>query len=267
MDHKRIKQLKSNYLDLYELFRSISVEHVLENLKCCRVDDDAAKILDQMGKDNLDFDVMGLEDGGNVYGYVERENLRSGPCGNYQKMFHPSELIAKSTPLSDLFSLMRKISRMFVLDGNRVTGIVTRGDLQKAPARMFLFGFITLIEMNLLRLIRNRYPNNSWRTLLSDGRVEKANELYRKRKARNEAIDLADCLQFCDKSDLILNITMIRDRIESEIEKSGHSLLNRIETLRDKLAHAQDIVVGTTWTEIADAVTDIIELLQLLESM
>jgi len=250
----KFKQLKSNYLDLRGLFRSMSVEHVLEELKCCRADDDAANIRDHMGEDNLDFDVMGLEDKGKVYGYVERESLGSGPCRNYQKTFHPSELISKSTPLTDLFPLLRNAPRMFVLDGNRVMGIVTRGDLQKAPVRMLLFGFVTLIEMNLLRLIRTRYPNDSWITSLSDNRVNKARELHANRKARNEA-------------NLILSIPVIRHRIESEFGKSGDRFLSSLEKLRDKLAHAQDIVLGTTWVEIADLAMDIIQLLQLVESI
>ena len=267
MDGNKIKQLKSNYLDLRGLFRSMSVEHVLEELKCCRADDDAANIRDHMGEDNLDFDVMGLEDKGKVYGYVERESLGSGPCRNYQKTFHPSELISKSTPLTDLFPLLRNAPRMFVLDGNRVMGIVTRGDLQKAPVRMLLFGFITLIEMNLLRLIRTRHPNDSWITSLSDNRVNKARELHANRKAKNEALDLAECLQLCDKSKLILRIPVVQHRIESEFGKSGDRFLASLEKLRDKLAHAQDIVLGTTWVEIADLAMDIIQLLQLVESM
>lgn len=267
MGGNKIKQLKSNYLDLRGLFRRISVEHVLKELKCCRAGDDAADIRDLMGKDNLDFDVMGLEDKGQVYGYVEQGSLGSGSCKNYQKTFHPSELISKSTSLTGLFPLFHNAPRMFVLDGNRVIGIVTRGDLQKAPVRMLIFGFITLIEMNLLLLIRARYPNDSWITLLNDNRVNKAMELHAKRKARNEALDLAGCLQLCDKSNLILSIPVIRHRIEFEFGKSGDHLLGSLEKLRDKLAHAQDMVLGTTWAEIADLAMDIIRLLQLIESM
>jgi hypothetical protein len=70
------------------------------------------------------------------------------------------------------------------------------------PVRLWLFGRVTLIEMHLLRLIREHYPAEGWRQQLSPARLEAAGRLLRQRQARHEAVDLADCLEFCDKRDL-----------------------------------------------------------------
>lgn len=264
-----MKQLKSTSQDLRDLFeRSITVKHVAEKLKSCKAHDDSTVVRKLMEK--LDFDVMGIEDDGAVYGYVEQSKLETGQCMKYQRIFHPSELIAESTSLIDILPILRDKPRVFVLDRNKVTGIITRGDLQKAPVRMLLFGLVTLLEMHLLHLVRIYYPGDSWQEFLNDTRLEKAKEVFSQRRAKNEAIDLEDCLQFCDKKELILRSTQIRDCIglkSKEDEAGGELLLKSAEDLRNKLAHAQDIVTGTTWPEIIDLAEEIEALLKRCEEI
>ena len=145
------------------------------------------------------------------------------------------------------------------------TGIVTRGDLQKAQVRMLLFGLVTLLEMQFLRLILFYYPNDSWGKYLSKSRLESAKKLQEERQKRDEALNLADCLQFCDKTDLIFKLSELRERLGLETKKAAHSLCSRIEGLRNKLAHAQDIVTGTTWPELIELEEQIEELVRRCE--
>jgi hypothetical protein len=216
---------------------------------------------------SLDFDVLGIEEEGVVSGCVELSSLGGGPCRAYQRTFHPSELVAESTPLIQLLATLRNKPRVFVLDGNRVNGIVTRGDLQKAPVRMLLFGLITFLEMHLLRLVRLYYPDGSWQSHLSDGRLQLAAKLLTDRQARNEAIDLADCLQFCDKRDLLLKRKEIWQQLGFQHKQQGHSLLERVELLRNRLAHAQDLVVGSTWPALIDLAGEIQAVLERCEGI
>jgi hypothetical protein len=150
-----MKQLKSRSQDLQSLFENnITIEYVAEPLKAMPVDAEVTEVLHWMQANN--FDVIGVETGDSISGYVERSSLikgKSGKCGDYQRVFHPKELIAISTPLIKLLPILQQTQRLFVLDCNQVSGIVTCGDLQKAPARMLLFGLVTLLEMNLLRLV------------------------------------------------------------------------------------------------------------------
>jgi len=88
---------------------------------------------------------------------------------------------------------------------------------------------------------------------------------YAERKKRNEAIDLADCLQFCDKADLVLKIPTIKQKIEDRLKKNPKTVLDSAEELRDILAHAQDLVAGSTWTDRIDLIKDIEKLLNILE--
>ncbi len=242
-------KIRTRSEDLRELFeRSVSVQHLAEELASCQASDDtstASKIMAERG-----FDVLGVEDGGFVSGYVEGAKLEERTCDEQMKTFHPSELVADSTPLIDVLPLLHEKPRVFVLKENRVEEIVTRADLQKAPVRMLIFGFISLLEMNLLELIREHYPGNSWQDLLSETRLEKARALFKGRRERNEEIDLADCLQLCDKRDLILKNDKLRISLGLEPREAGEEQLRHIEDLRDKLAHAQDIVQGSSWEEV-----------------
>jgi hypothetical protein len=260
-----MKQLKSTYQDLRKLFeREIEIKHIAEHLQCRNYEEESAKLRQEM--EDTDFDVMGIENEGKVEGYVKRSDLKTGPVKNYKKRFLPSELIEESAPLLVAFSALYDAPRKFVTRKNKVIGIITRGDLQKAPIRMWLFGLITLLEMHLLRIIRNHFKADSWTVHLSDGRIMSAKGLFAMRKKRNEAIDLADCLQFCDKRELIFKIPEIKELIKKKWGKSAESLLKSAEELRDKLAHAQDIVTGSTWPEIIDSVKNIECFLEFFEN-
>ena len=147
-----------------------------------------------------DYDVVGIRKDGVVEGYVGRESLSTGRSGDYAQPFTPKDLISEAAPLIDVFAALRDSPRVFVTYLDRVTGLVTKGDLQKAPVRMWLFGIISLLEMQLLRLIRACYPDDTWVPLLSPPRrVGGARRILNDRRTRNEEIDLVDCLQFGER--------------------------------------------------------------------
>jgi len=253
--HIKMKQLKSSSKDLRYLFENITVKHVLERLQCCNAEEDAVVVKKRMKK--LDFDVMGIKDKGITYGYVKQLKLKNGLCKEYRNLFHPSELVAESMPLIDLLPILHDNQRIFVLERNQVNGIVTRGDLQKAPIRMLLFGLVTLLEMNLLYLIKIYYPKDSWTKHLKVNRLKNAEKLQSIRKERNEAIDLVDCLQFCDKSKLILKKPEILKSIGIKSIQYAERILKSSEILRNNLAHAQDIVKGLSWTKVINLAKEI----------
>ncbi|KAF3890672.1 MULTISPECIES: CBS domain-containing protein [Nostocales] len=246
-----MKHLKSRSQDLRNLFEnSITIEYVAEPLKAVPADADVAEVWHWMVIQ--DFDVIGVESEGAVSGYLERNSLRDkqGKCSDYQKVFHPKELIAISTPLMKLLPILQQTSRLFVLDCNRVSGIVTYGDLQKAPVRMLLFGLLTLLEMNLLRLVRRYYSQDSWQKVLKSERVEIARRLWQESQERNEATDLLDYIQFCDKRELVLQQPELLKQLGLKSKRSGERFLKSAEHLRNRLAHAQDLVSGSSWTEL-----------------
>src|SRR3990172_4162054 len=248
-----MKHLKSSLNDLREIFEhSITVRHISEPLASFDADHPAAQVLEFM--EEKDYDVVGVRKNGLVSGYVRREDLSledGDKVGDHLVTFEPNEMLSETTPLVNVFEVLRNSPRAFVLIFGQVGGIVTKGDLQKAPVRMWLFGLISLIEMQLLRIIRDYYPDGSWKPLISSkDRLANAETLLADRR-RNEAIDLADCLQFCDKCDIVLKSVELRHLIGFNSKASGNRILKSLEKLRNDLAHSQPIKTGN-WTEIMD---------------
>ena len=116
--------------------------------------------------------------------------------------------------------------------------------------------------MHLSRLVRKFYLGESWRDKLSQGRIEKAEQMMKAREDRNEKLDIIDCLQFCDKRTLILAKKEILNIFGFSSEDEGKDTLKLIESLRDKLAHSQDIVTGSIWKDISTIVERMEQLIQ-----
>ncbi|MCR3906994.1 MAG: hypothetical protein NUK62_08235 [Tenericutes bacterium] len=261
-----MKQLKSTYKELRELFENeIKIKHIAEDLKCCTYEDSSITVKNQM--EYYDFDVMGIKNRGKIIGFIYRSDLKNGAVKKYRKTFGVSDLIDESLPLIQVFATLSNSPRKFVTRNSEVIGIVTRGDLQKAPVRMWLFGLISLLEMHLLRIIRHYFEGDTWQVNLKEKRIKEAKKICSMRKERNEELDLADCLQFCDKSHLIFEIQVVKELMEEKWGKSAKKRLRSVQSLRDKLFHAQDLVAGKTWLEVIDLVKTIECFLAFFESI
>ena len=201
-----------------------------------------------------DFDVVGVRVQGLVEGYVSRESLDEGACGDHFHAFEEDDILQADAPLSKVVLHFRRKPRAFVRVLGAVGGIVTVSDMQKPCVRMWLFGVITMMEMNMNRLIEARYPGGRWKALVPEKRLEKAVEFWKERKRRNQETDLLACLQFSDKGQLLMKDPEIRRRLEISSRRQGEERVKMLESLRNNLAHAQDIITydGETIVRLAE---------------
>jgi hypothetical protein len=244
-----VKYLRYSLHDLHELFtRSITVRHIAEPFVSFDGSRSATEVKTFM--DAKDFDVVGVRHDGLVVGFVQRQDLKNGCLDDHMLKFEPAFLLEDCAPIINALDLLTTSPHVLVLAMAQIAGIITKGDLQKAPIRMWLFGLISLLETQLLRIIRAVYPANSWTNVVSDGRLNNARELYEDRKRRNEEIDLADCLQFADKRTIVSKTARLRSALGFDSRGAAEQALKAFEHLRDELAHAQDIVTGR-WPALA----------------
>jgi hypothetical protein len=126
---------------------------------------------------------------------------------------------------------------------------------------MWLFGMVTLIEMRMTQMLEQFNTNEDWKQYLSDGRVQKAEQLLAERSRRNQNLDLIDCLQFSDKLQIIARNEDLRawTRFGSrrQVEEAG----KKLERLRNNLSHAQDII-ATDWDALIDLSENLDSLLE-----
>lgn len=197
----------------------------------------------------LDFDAAGVRVAGWVAGYMLRGDLRDGTCGRHLRPFESHSLLGENSSFVDAIVALDASHQAFVKLLGPVGAIVTRTDLQKPPARMWLFGLITIVEMAFTDLIDEHFEDNHWRDLISAGRFAKAEALHDERKRRNQAVPLSHCLQLSDKGQILIKHEPTRKILDVASVRQGRETIKMIETLRNNLAHAQDIVT-TDWVMI-----------------
>jgi hypothetical protein len=189
------------------------------------------------------YDIVGVRRNGLVDGYVRREELIAGSCGESLRPFTPDDdLVPDTANLIDVVKSLAINKQCFVTILDRVGAIIALSDLEKPPMRMFLFGMITMIEMSMTELLRQRYPNNSWQELLSAQRVAVARNLQEERSRRGQQVELLDCLQFGDKGWILTYDEDIRKSLGHKSRKETRTAVKEFETLRNNLAHTQEII-------------------------
>ncbi len=229
----------------------ITAHAILELLQSCPADADAVEVAKSLGVKEFDFAGVQFQEDGPVAGFVLRSELKNGTVQDHIQQLTEEHLIADSTPLAGLFTVLNKRESVFVLIGPDVKGIVTRADLNKPAVRIYLFSLISLLEMHLAFWIQIEYQNDAWKDNLSKNRLKKAEDLQSKKRSRNQGTRFEDCLQFCDKRDLVLGCQKLLKYLGLENTDECYELLIQAEDLRNLLAHSQqDVIEGTSWENL-----------------
>ncbi|MBI5887482.1 MAG: hypothetical protein HZB82_02060 [Deltaproteobacteria bacterium] len=234
-------------------------------IKCYLYTDSAITVQNELKR--LRYDIAGIKASEDqpIREFIRTASLNNGNCKEAAEPIRVNDVIAESTALIDVLSGFKDKDRtyFFILNGRQISEIITKSDLQKSPVRILIFGIISLLEMRLTSLAGEYFPNEKWRKILKQTRIEAAEALHEMRKERNEEIDLTDCLQLADKRDLVLASKEMRDHLGLETKGEAQRVLKSIEKIRDKLAHSQeDIVSGTTWEKLIESVLRAEQMLQ-----
>jgi predicted transcriptional regulator len=146
-------ELKSIFTD------NITTRLIFEPIYCCKIDDNVLDVKNKLNE--MDFDTAGVHnENGEFVGYVLRNKLTDIPIKNSLLPVDLSNIISDSTPLVELFTIFTKNEFCFIVQSNKVTGIVTRADINKPIVRIYLFGIISLLELHLNFWIRKIYKND-----------------------------------------------------------------------------------------------------------
>ena len=238
-----MKRLGSNETALRRLIETgITVESIGEELYCLESTEiDPALLKSFHGRG---FERCGIEQDGQVIGYLEPSTTQDVLA------IQIDQLVAETTPLWLAMPRLARSGWLFVLTPSGPTGIVTVADLAKQPARLLMFGVLSLLEMTMLAIIRQEYPDDGWCDLMSNGRIEKANELLDQRREKGQDIDLADCLQWCDKATICGKSERIRMSWGFPVRSECDRFFKEAQYLRDLLAHSQHPAPDGDWYKV-----------------
>jgi len=184
--------------------------------------------------------VAGVRKNGWVTGYLTRDD-RKGEQPPRIRQIDQQQLAGLNSSLADVIHVLSLFTYCFVELEGTVIGVISRGDIEKPVVRMWLFGFIILIEVQIVELIRAEWPDNGWLGLVSEGRLEKARQLQSERMRRGYSADLLDCLQFSDKMQIAIQHTEFTEALGFGSTSAAKKALKDLESLRNNLAHGQDI--------------------------
>jgi hypothetical protein len=129
-------------------------------------------------------------------------------------------------------------------------GQLDRQSLNAMLFRSWLFGILTFLEIRSRDLIRQ---DPDWREVISQGRLEKAREIKDERARRGRVIETVDALQFGDIGWLAVRYDGWYEYFGVESKKQAKRLVKQLESLRNALAHSQDIVAHDWETVVAVA--------------
>ena len=187
---------------------------------------------------------------GMVRGYVRAVDLGKGKCTDFMRNFTVDQIVDSTSTFTDVIHVLTRYDYCFVTMLGNVAGIISRDDINKPMVRMWLFGIVTMIEMTLVSLIHERFPEGKWERHLSAGRLQKAREIQKERQRRNLYCDLVDCLQLPDKALILVEDPVAMERLGMRSKRAAKRVIKELESLRNHLAHAQDIV-RHDWPQIA----------------
>lgn len=244
-DHQK---LGSNNPHLFKLFtEAFSAQDISEPVRSFDALRSSAEILALMELHGLDF--ICLRRLGIICGYAKREDLQGKLCGDHMRLFRPGQTISADSSLVDVIHILTLQRYGFITVLGEVAGYFSRNDINKPVVRMWLFGIITFIEMEVLKIILKYFPDDSWKSAITDTRLEMASNLQQERERRGQKSTLLDCLQFSDKAKILISKQETLEEIGLGSRRGAKKVIKEIESLRNHLSHAQDIVTYD-WAQI-----------------
>jgi len=195
-------------------------------------------------------EVASVRVNGAVQGYVRASDITEGVCAAFLKQFNEEQVVNGDAAFSDVIHVLTRHDYCFVSSLGNVGGVICRDDINKPMVRMWLFGMVTMIEIGLVRLVDELFPDDDWHAKLSEGRLQKAREIQKERQRRNVHCNLMDCLQLSDKAQILIDDPVTLQRLGMASKKGAKRAIRELESLRNHLAHAQDIVQHD-WPQIA----------------
>jgi hypothetical protein len=234
---------------------NVTAKTIYEPLLCCPADSRAEHAKEAL--EHREFDAAGVKEteDGEVVGYVITDELMEGIVKDYLKKIEPENLITDSTPIAEIFAALANRDFSFILYGQHIVGIITKADINKPPVRIYLFGIISLFEMHLNSWINYYYPSDSWKSEVPEKRINDAHDTYEQRKGNNQDLSLLECLQICDKRDLLAKSEVFREEFIIS-RKKFDSFVKQVEKIRNEIAHSQNSIISNIdWHSFVETVS------------
>lgn len=226
---------------LFRLFsEAFTAQHIAEPVRSFDASRPCKEVQAMMEVHHLEM--VCLREQGVISGYARYDDLIGHSCRENIREFRQGQVISVDSPFSDVIHVLTLQEYGFISVLGEIAGVFSREDLNKPVFRMWLFGIITFVEMDVNKVISHYFQDDSWQVALTEERLQLAKDLQAERLRRGQHCSLLDCIQLTDKGKIIISKHETMAIMGLESRRSAKKVIREMESLRNNLAHAQDIV-------------------------
>ncbi|WP_254526144.1 CBS domain-containing protein [Natrinema caseinilyticum] len=233
--------------DLYNCTAAELATHSVEHLDQDTPPSDAAAWLDENG-----YDAAPVYADDDPIGFLHEDDVTTDDGGNnLENQLTPltiDYMISGDTSFTDVLSALIEQPVYFLGGHNHVTAILTRADLNTAPARIYLFDRITYLEEHLRELILDKKPD--WKnTPVTADELDDIEDRYEDAQAANVALDELHYAQFSTLETIATSVDACWQTCGFSTKGGADSRLHEVTELRNDVAHANLLVENTDSNE------------------
>jgi hypothetical protein len=187
------------------------------------------------------YDFAPVTEGDRLVGRIGQHSVAGHTqlrAGDLLERLSPRFLIASNSDVGRVMTWLVDDPWLLVVDGNRVTGVVTPSDLNRQAGRTYLYLLITDFESRLADSIRRIVGPKSAVTYLSESRQIKVLELFLELKNGEVEVDEVAAMQLSDLVAIGKKQAPIRLEFGVHSATEWRTLTGSVIRLRHAVMHA-----------------------------
>jgi len=233
--------------DLYDCTAAELATHSVEHLQHDTPPSTAAEWLAENG-----YDAAPVYANDDPIGFIHKDDVTTDDDGDtLEDHLTPltiGYMISGDTSFTDILSALIENPIYFLGGHNHVTGILTRADLNTAPARIYLFDRITYLEEHLRELILDKKPD--WKTTpVTADELDDIEDRYEDAQAANVALAELHYAQFSTLETIVTSVEACWQTCGFSTKGGADSRVHDITDLRNDVAHANLLIENTDSNE------------------
>jgi hypothetical protein len=194
------------------------------------------------------YDAAPIQKQGDAVGFIHEDDVTADDDGDtLEDHLTPltiDYMMSGDTAFEDVLAALIEEPVYFLGGHSRITGILTRADLNTAPVRIYLFDRITYLEEHLRELILEHAPN--WKqTPVTVDELDDIEDRYTDAQAANVELEEIHYAQFSTLNTIISNVEACWQACGFSATAQADSRLHEITDLRNDVAHANLLVENT----------------------
>ncbi len=233
--------------DLYDCTAAELSTHSVEHIEHDTAPSDASAWLDENG-----YDAAPVYADDDPIGFIHKDDVTPDDNGDtlddHLTPLTIDYMISGDTSFTDVLSALIEQSVYFLGGHNHVTGILTRADLNTAPARIYLFDRITYLEEHLRELILDKKLDWKNSPVTAD-ELDDIEDRYADAQAANVALDELHYAQFSTLETIVTSVETCWQTCGFSTKGGADSRLHEVTDLRNDVAHANLLVENTDSNE------------------